>query len=352
MLARKILIFTTVWLLAAPIMPAAGAEIFPIPPEVALKSGYPESYVVRRKEKSRRKDTLWDIAEVFVENPWQVADIWNKEGPDVYPGDIITLVEQGGQTVLLVKHERTVKLSPDIRLNREERPIPMIPVSIIRQFLVRPMVVAENELENAPYIFAAASPRLLMSTGDTIYARGFAGEPKEQAYLIVRKGQAYRNRNSNEVLAYEAVHLGEAQLERSGDPVVLRITSFREEITTGDRLLPLGARAFERNFRPHSPEHIENGAIIGVVNGVSQIGQYQIVVTNKGLDSGIEIGHVLGIYRGGRQIWDKVSGTQVRLPATQIGTILVFRVFDRVNYGLVMKATHPIHIYDKIDAPE
>ncbi|MCP4701006.1 MAG: peptidoglycan-binding protein [Gammaproteobacteria bacterium] len=348
MLAKTVFIFAMVWLLAVPLVPvrAAGTDIFPIQPGVAIKSGYPAEYVVRRK------DGLRDVTKVFFENPWEVEDTWQQRKPEISRGDVVTLVKQGDQMVLRIKHERTVRLSPGVRLDREERPIPIIPVSIIRQFLVRPVVVAENELKTAPYIFAATSPRLLLSTDDTIYARGFVGEPDEETFLIVRAGQAYRNRNSKEILAYEAVHLGEAQLERRGDPVTLRITSFREEITAGDRLLPLGTRAFERNFKPHPSEPIENGEIIGVVDGVSQIGQYQIVVSNKGLENGIEIGHTLGIYRGGRQVWDKVSGTQVHLPATQIGKILVFRVFDRVNYGLVMKATHPIHVYDKIDAPE
>jgi len=113
--------------------------------------------------------------------------------------------------------------------------------------------------------------------------------------------------------------------------------------------LPLGARQFNDDFYPHAPDpdDLEDAEIIAVVEGVSQIGQYQVVVINKGLDDNMEIGHILAVQR--REV--KVHDQAITLPRQQVGMIMVFKSFDKVSYALVMKTTLPIHIYDIVTAP-
>ena len=38
----------------------------------------------------------------------------------------------------------------------------------------------------------------------------------------------------------------------------------------------------------------------------------------------------------------------IELPAEYAGVLMVFRTFENVSYGLVMKAVSPIHIYDSV----
>ena len=42
---------------------------------------------------------------------------------------------------------------------------------------------------------------------------------------------------------------------------------------------------------------------------------------------------------------------KVQLPSERIGTLLVFRVFDRMSYALVVGATNPIRIADVVRKP-
>jgi hypothetical protein len=110
------------------------------------------------------------------------------------------------------------------------------------------------------------------------------------------------------------------------------------------------------NFLPRPPEQEVEGRIMSVIDGVSLIGQYQVVVINRGANNGLEPGNVLRVYKTGRTIRDEVPGhgvfrEKVRLPDEPAGTMMVFRTFDRISYALVMEATDAIAVLDTVRNP-
>ena len=72
---------------------------------------------------------------------------------------------------------------------------------------------------------------------------------------------------------------------------------------------------------------------------------------------------VLAIDEAGEVVHDKTRKNEggvkasrafakkVQLPSERIGTLLVFRVFDRMSYALVVGATNPIRIADVVRKP-
>jgi hypothetical protein len=44
-------------------------------------------------------------------------------------------------------------------------------------------------------------------------------------------------------------------------------------------------------------------------------------------------------------------GEKVKLPDEEAGTVMVFKVYDRIGYGLVMHATSDIHVLDAVRNP-
>ena len=325
-------------------------------PEAKIKPNYPEEYIVREG------DTLWAIAELFLAQPWEELAEWMREPPGVYPGDSVSLTGIDKQKMLQIKHKREVKLSPGIRVPRTERVPFIIPYGSIQQFLTHPRLIEAGELDNASYIVANSENRLLVSAGSRVYARGLDEFSDQRRYQIVRPGQAYHEEGNDEVLAYEAEYLGEAELvdrdESEGkekELASLDVITAKRSIKSGDLLFPSLMRTFEEDFTPRAVYPLEKGELIAVVEGVSQIGQYQVVVVNKGEKDNVEIGHLLGVYRGGKQIEDKINprwrGETLILPREKIGTLLVFQVFENISYALVVSATNAIHLYDKVDAP-
>ncbi|MDH3871517.1 MAG: LysM domain-containing protein, partial [Gammaproteobacteria bacterium] len=164
----------------------------------------------------------------------------------------------------------------------------------------------------------------------------------------------YIDPDTGEILGYEATYVGTSAVQRFGDPATLQLTKTTREARVGDRMLPAVKTAPITHFTPHSPASDTEGRIISVHDGVTQIGQFDVVVINRGEADGMEIGHVMKIFQAGKEIKDSVDGRlsdSVILPDEEAGLLMVFRTFDRVSFALVMKATRAIHILDYVRAP-
>ncbi len=57
------------------------------------------------------------------------------------------------------------------------------------------------------------------------------------------------------------------------------------------------------------------------------------------------------VFQKGEVVKDHVRGGSVKLPDEEAGTIMVFKVYDEIGYGLVMEATTAIHLYDYVRNP-
>ena len=334
-----------------PVAPPPAAPKAAAPAPVVLKPDYPEKYVVKKG------DTLWDIAAHFLRDPWLWPELWQnnpqvKNPHLIYPGDILTLVYIEGKPTLQVQRgQPAVRLSPKARVEELKQAVPTIPIDAIRPFLTRPRVVTENELDAAPYILSSAGEHLIAGAGNRVYVRGIKRDDISR-YAVVRAGQVYRNPGDpSDILGYEAIHVGDAQLQRRGDPATLLLTKSNREVLNGDRLLPAEPQPFKANFMPRSPEQKVSGRIIAVQDGVSQIGQYQVVVLNLGQRQQLRPGDVLAVYQTGPVVEDRIAGDSVKLPNERAGTLMVFRTFERVSYALVMESTRAMHVLDTVRNP-
>jgi len=329
--------------------------------EIVLKPQHPTNYVIKDG------DTLWDIASRFLRDPWRWPDIWQvnpqiKNPHLIYPGDQVVLTFKDGKPKLVLKRSNTtqdnlrvVKLSPTIRKRQLTKAVPTIPINAIQQFLTRPSVLSDDALESLPYVLSIQGHRIVSGTGDTLYARGIIPGSITR-YTIVRAGKEYTDIVDGDKMnvGQEAIYIGEARIDKFGDPSTVTITRAKREVLVGDRLLPSIPQAIEYNFQPHAPKNKINGKIISVVDGFSRISQYQTVVINRGSDHSMEKGHVLAIFQAGETIDDDLnhhSTDEVTLPDEHAGYLLLFRIFDKVSYALVMKATREIHILDSVTNP-
>ncbi len=329
-----------------------------------LNPNHPRQYTVAPR------DTLWDIASKFLANPWQWPEIW-RENPHIanphwiYPGDELVLdYNDGGPHVQVARRNRTeigyapsrpdeVKLVPTIRVESLEQAIPTIPLHVLQPFLMQTKVVSAGEMESAPYVIDFADEHIAGGTGDRVYVRGLPAS-RVSGYMVFRSGKPYKDAETEEILGYEALYVADVQFQRDGDPSTMLITKSNREARIGDRILPVAYEQLQMNFIPHPAPQNLSGHIISVVDGVSQIGQYDIVVIDRGTADGIEIGHVLEILRSGQErIYRYATNAEetFNLPGEKEGFVMVFHPYPRVSFGLVMNATRSIHLRDAVKSP-
>ena len=91
--------------------------------------------------------------------------------------------------------------------------------------------------------------------------------------------------------------------------------------------------------------------MIAVDGGLTQIGDMSIVVLNRGKREGLEVGHVLAVYQTGPVVFDKIAQSNVKLPDTRAGLAMVFDAFEKVSYAIILKASHPLKVMDKVKNP-
>ena len=91
--------------------------------------------------------------------------------------------------------------------------------------------------------------------------------------------------------------------------------------------------------------------IMTVLGGVTQVGRYDVVVVNRGLNSGVKVGTVLAIAKKGALVRDQFAGDYVQLPTERAGILMVFRSFEKMAYGLVLQTTEPLHVGDFVQNP-
>lgn len=388
-----------VWLL--PLSPAWAVELAPdAPPTYVVRSG----------------DTLWGIAGRYLRDPWRWQEIWQaSDGIDdpnlIYPGDVLELTMIEGQPRVRVAQRgasasstrdgmRVVRLSPQVRVSSLTDAVPMIPISSIAPFLTQPYIAESDQIRQAAYVVGFPDEHIVAGLHDSIYVRRIDSNANSR-FQVLRPGEALRDPDTNEVLGYEAVFVANLALERTGDPAKLTVTRSEREVSIGDRVIPAGREQPLENFFPRPAPPGAKGHILSVLNGVSQIGQFDVVTINRGTRDRIEVGHVFEAYIGGVKARDQVkTGTgfssnwrdespfstefwygrdQVRQgwrmnepdsnaplpphvefrradgqyfkPFERAGILLVFRTFERLSFALVLNTQRAIKVGDQIAAP-
>jgi len=392
-------------LLMTPLAPALAADA------AALQDDAPDRYVVVPG------DTLWGISGRFLKDAWKWPEVWRMNQEQVrnphriYPGDVIVLDRSGGDPQLRllrggeardqqgtagaagtpgVAGRDTVKLSPRTRAQPlADKAVPAISPSVIEPFLSRPLVVGQNELDGAPSIMATEENRVAIGAGSVAYADKI--QRGDKVWQVFRRSDALVDPDTGETLGYLAIYLGEAQLRKFGDPSTIEITKSQQEIYVGDRLLPSAKEVPTFSYVPRAPGRPVRGRIMNTYGNLGETGPQGIVALSKGSKDGLEVGHVLAIFRSqstsryevrrsplyGREGFSLSDSPRTyydeqlpprdaplytrgkpiseddfaKLPDERYGLVMVFRTFDRTAFGLVMQASRPVSVNDLVTNP-
>jgi LysM repeat protein len=325
----------------------------------------PKQYTVKRG------DTLWGIASMFLRDPWLWPEVWiiNPQVPNphlIYPGDTLALAYGAdGHAQVRLEQAGAVRLDPRLRSSALDSAIPTIPYAAIAAFLSRPTLLTADEIRHAPYVLAFRDMHQIAGSGNEVYVRNLTADENAR-FNVIHVSDELRDPDDGQVLGYIGIYTATALVQRPGNPAKALLIDPARETLQGDRLLTPSDQG-PANFMLKAPTGDVHGRILAVVGGTDLIGQYNVVAINRGARHGLEAGTVLAVdsagdttldlYRGGKNIGDTTNGVgtsfapTVRLPDERAGTALVFKVFDRVSYALIVGASDAIHTGDVVHNP-
>jgi hypothetical protein len=342
-----------------------------------LQPNAPDSYVVQKG------DTLWGISGKFLKEPWRWPEIWRLNKDEIknphliFPGSIVRLDRATG-TLSVERVEPRVRVEP-----LAVEAIPTIPLKVIEPFLARPLVIERDGLDNAPRIAATQEGHYNIGAGSRAYVDGVK-DSKDTLWSVYRPGRQLIDPETNEILAYEAIYLGTARLEKRGEPSTVRVLSAVQEMSVGDRLIVAPVPQIFA-YAPRAPEKQIHARVISLYGQgltdartdyvrasglrpyemepsikLGETGGLSVISLNKGARDGLEPGHVLALSRDQVIINDRSTGpflmgrerpADVHLPEERFGLAMVFRVFDTISYALTLGVERPVSRGDVLTRP-
>jgi LysM repeat protein len=341
----------------------AKSEAAPAPSADEIKPSAPTEYTVKRG------DTLWGISNVFLKNPWEWPEIWY-ENPKVqnphriYPGDVLVLAyDKGGHPQISIGQEGALHLNPALRSSPLDDAIPSIPYAAIAAFLSRPTLLSRDEINHAPYVLAFPDEHQAAGDDNVVYARGLGSAVAGMRYSVMHVGDPIVDTESGKTLGYEGTYTATAVVQTPAAVTRTVLVDASRETLRGDCMVPDVSSA-PLSLTPRAPSQKVRGQIIAVVDAVTLIGQYDIVAINRGARAGVGPGTVLAIDVAGDIVPDRGPASYdstdrnllgftktVKLPSERAGTLLVFKSYDDMSFGLVVGASSPMRVADVVRNP-
>lgn len=312
-------------------------------------------------------DTLWDLAALFLKDPWCWPQVWEQNHGQIrdphwiYPGQTIHLKRAQGQLSLSndrksaggsVDSEVNKHMSPQIRSEQlESAPLSVLPPTL-QSIIARAPLLLDDNLPVMPRIVAIAGEHQMAGRNDRVYVSGELAQHK--IFNVVRTAQPVTDPESRRVIGYSAMRTGTLMLSQLAAgidaPHSFTVTASGAEIRAGDVLVATSTAA-SLDTAPHPAIGALDGLIATVLRGSRWANQYDVVALNRGQQHGLDAGSVLSVMKQVKistQDSAKKTAALAALPAQQIGTLLVFNVSKQASLALVMRASDGIAVGDRV----
>jgi len=312
-----------------------------------IRKDAPERYVVVKG------DTLWDISGTFLKKPWRWPEIWSinpqiKDPHWIYPGDVLHLVYVNGKPSIRLERSGVVRLSPKIRTIDSNEPTQTIRYDIIKPFLKDYPVVSSASLKDAPYIMHFSEQRLLAGNEQIVYANTVESQ---NDLTVNRHYRTLKDPDTQEVLGIVLSTIAKAEVSTAGAPAKLRLFANRQEVEIGDRLFVNNQPELFTHFFPSTAPAGTDGKVISLLSDALSASQFDSVVINLGSAQQVTPGNVFHLLGDDQRIVDPISGKKVLIPGEVAAVAMVFRVFEKVSYAVIVESTSTINIATRAVTP-
>jgi hypothetical protein len=313
--------------------------------------GVPEFHVVQTG------DTLWDISEYYLSDPylWPKLWSWNDHVTNahwIFPGDRIRL------------YDPFAPQSPDLR-GTDEPTLEFSKTRVPRRvgedpvLLTRTAFVDAEQFESAMTVIGGGEANVMMSTLDTVYLdydKANPPIPGERLVVYAPQEKIY-DLEGKKVLGYVVEVMGDVEIETIARKAVEGTVA--SSINPIERGYKVGAlrRRFDR-VDPVPADRAASGLVVATLNDTGPIpikkarkireqkgkgendvlaGETQLVVVSLGQTDGVEVGNVLEVVRKGDEYTPKRNihiPYEDGWPRRVIGALVVVQVLPSTSLAV------------------
>ncbi len=306
-------------------------------------------------------DTLWDLAEKFLGDPFLWPQIWeeNKYILDshwIYPGDPLVIPTK---PIVVPKAEEkppVIEEKPAPPPPPEEKPLPPAPVPALQP------VASFTDMHCSGYIessHTASGMKIVgreeskkegLAEGDIVYMNhGFVdGVKGGDSFFIVRAQRSIDHPKTGEKFGVEIARLGELQvIAVQENTSTAQITFSCSDVNMGDELLPYHDIPIPMTegstFERYNTEFSGNptGYIIDSRDGLDVLGEGHIVYIDMGTNAGVKPGDYLRIYR------ENPDGAN--LPRIMLGEAVILTVQPESSTTKIVESVKEIFPADEVE---
>ena len=335
--------------------------------DIEAKTG-PQDYTVQPG------DTLWDLSQKFLGNPWYWPKVWSYnpeiENPHwIYPGNQLRVAvgDDGRVEPLDVATDEPVREPEDLArvdlrkgASAEEQDAVAVAgpyrIGQVRrqQYALHESFVTPAEVGASGKVEAAFEEKLMLATLDRGYARFERKAPVQpgETYIVYRTVRPIRHPVTNELFGYQTQVLGTARVVAVDDKAAtVEIVSAYDPIERGALLGPWTQKPFRPvAARPNAREL--DGRIIGEpVSVLTQLAEHQLVFVDRGSADGVEAGNSLQVVRSGDLYGRDPSAApwDPTLPKERVGDLLVIDAREHVSTALVTRSRVELLVGDRFE---
>ncbi len=205
-------------------------------------------------------------------------------------------------------------------------------ITYLRNFI---MFDSKEQFDELPYVVAFDQDKRIAGPGDIAYTRGLTDHGDVTSYSFLIPGKKFINPDTEEVIGFQALVSGTAEVQQFGEPQTITIMSALTSIEQGTKLIPSVGIDLPAVIDARYPDKSMFGYVLAVSINQAGGGQFSVVMMSLNKKDGLKQGHVLDLIDGKRQVLDPNTRTNVALPSDKFGEVLVYKVDDRISLGLV-----------------
>ena len=317
-------------------------------------------------------DTLWDIAERFIDDPFYWPKIWADnpyiENPHlIFPGQKLRIhenhieilavddgvavpadvqpAEEAGEVVAEESQDLSPEPTTGLVLSSSEESVLVSTFGGARSF------IAGEEIDNLGTLVDSTDNKILISENDVVFLemRNLAEIAPGDLYDLVNLGKEVVHPISRKSIGYQSIKVGTVEITGVTPSVAVGfVTDSPREIVRGTKVRKY--QQIPEKIALKDAAEVLQGYVVSADEGKLALGQWDVIHVDIGSDTGLEAGNQLDILRDRQASKFALDRKGLKLPDIDLGDAVVLEVGPRYAEALITSISNlPIYRGDKVE---